>query len=495
MTKNIALIFSLLIMAIMSSCTDDSSNGEESMEDDNTEFEAPPVIKSSGELCALNAANIATNIPDYIKAQIESRMSSSNSLLSEGSKIVIASTAELSDADEALYAAYNRGATIVMVDADKRALLQWLDKHNIEYCGERDDFDHLHLIYAFNNRNRYLLFDDLEDEKDENEIDMMPVRFDSVISWLNQYAGEKDTPRALQMDTSRASDVYDITQTFGSQVVTHCFTMSLQGKELAHVASSKRDYLSMKSSLDVTLTIYPLFSKASNGSSKGDYYIVKGYVNSHNARMYAGKWTNKHGGVHARLCGFYMSKLDFSVKIDSSNANVKFPAGGTPVPQTTASSTSYASGFSWSIGGNITGKVDGGGIGGQVGVSGSCSWNNTETRTLPDVSIRRDTYNGEVKWEYTFNNLPHTSSSKKHLDIPDLATSDFESNYTWIWWMPDCKAGQTTKFPVKISVKPEFKSYHWYSSAADFSVQTWGDAISEKDQDYTFLLTPPRRSN
>ena len=57
---------------------------------------------------------------------------------------------------------------------------------------DRSDFDDLHLIYAFNNRHRYLLFDDFVDDGSEEELEMLPVRFDSAIAWLNRYADDAD---------------------------------------------------------------------------------------------------------------------------------------------------------------------------------------------------------------------------------------------------------------------------------------------------------------
>lgn len=484
-------IIALTLTVAVSSCSDDEPGQSVDIVDDNTEYEQIPDLKSDGEVCNLKTANIAANIPDYLAAQVATRFISATNTIGEETRVVLASTSQLTGADENILNAYQNGATIVLVDTDKKVLLQWLDKHGIDYGGNRDDFSDLHLIYAFNNRHRYLLFDDMEEIGSETELAMLPLRFDSVIDWLNKYATE-DVIKDNKVN-SRAGDVYDITRTFGSQVVTHNFAVTLKDKELAHVIGSNRDRLSKSSSIDVTFTIYPLYSVKSNGSSAGDYYIVQGYVNAHNAGMYNGKWTKKHGGVHARLCGFYMSKLMLSARIETNGLSVKFPVGGTPVPQTTMSSTSYTSGFSWSIGGSINGKYEGGKPGVDVGVSGSCSWNNSETRTLADVSIQRDTPNGSVNWTYTFNNLPHKSGGSKYLTVPDLAKSDFESNHTWIWWIPDTKEGNNTSYKAYIKIDPEYMSYKWYSSAADFGTKTWNDGIKDSEKTFSFHLVAPQR--
>lgn len=496
--KPIYLIF--MMLGLLAACSDD--NQPETEVDDNTETEDAPVVISDGTVCHLKATNLTTELPAYLQSQIQSRLTNTGSTLANESQIVIATTKQLTDNDASLLDAYSRGATLLFVDTDKASLMSWLDSHSIEYCGDRDDFEDLHAIYAFNNRHCYLLFDDFVDPQDSDELEMFPVRFDSVVDWLNRYAdpavapnaGADGSQRALQAAT-RDGKEYDIARTFGSQVITHNYALSLKDKEIAHVAASKPDRLTKSSSIDVTFTVYPLYSHKSNGSSWGDYYIVEGYVNAHNAGMYNGKWTNRHGGVYARLCGFYMSKLDFSASLNAGGKAVKFPVGGTPVPQTSTSSTSYSSGFSWSIGGNISGKCDTTGPGGEVGINGSCSWNNSETRELQDVTIRRDTPNGSIHWTYTINNLPHTSNGCKHLTVPDVAQADLECNHTWIWWVPETAADDESQFSATFRIEPEYTSYKWYSSAADFGTKKWTDALGESAKEFTVTLARPSRKS
>lgn len=494
--KYLSIIICSIMIAIICSCSDDiSTPNENENEVKDTEIsEQSPEIKSNGEVCSLNSVNLASSMPDYIKFQIDARFPSVSTNINSSTKIVFASTAELISADQQLLEAYNQGVTLVFVDTDKRQLLQWLEQHEIEYAGEYEDFEDLHIIYALNNRDNFYFFDDFVDSESEEEIAYFPVRFDSFVDWMNKYASE-DSEKAMMSPMTRAGDVYDIAKTFKRQVITHNFSVLLKDKELAKVVGSDSDLLTKTSSIDITFTIYPLYSKDENGSG-GDYYIIEGYVNAHNGPMYAGKWTSRHGGVYARLCGFYMSELQVEAKLRTAR-KVQFPVGGTPVPQTTPSSTSYSSGFSWSIGGNICGKYEGGQPGAEIGISGSCSWNNSETRTLPDVSIKRDTKDSDIKWTYTFNNLPHTSGGSKYLNVPDLATSDFQADHTWIWWIPNTRNMTYLKdsyFTAEIKVIPTYQSYKWYSTAADFGTHNWTDGISSNDNTFRFTIKGPARS-
>ncbi len=486
--KHIFPVIGFFVLLPLFSCSD-TTPGPDGDEINDSDYEEAPILTSSGEVCPLPAANLCTSIPEYISKEINSRFTSLSNSINATTRIVFASTKELSTADQQLLDAYNQGSTLVFVDTDRHQLLEWFDSHNLSYGGERDASDDIHVIYALNNRDRHYFFDDFVDKNNKEELTNFPIRFDSVVRWMNTYA--KDEMNELKhLQQSRAGDVYDISRTFKNQVFTHNYSVLLKDKELAHVVGSDRDYLTKSSSIEVTFTVYPLFSKEKNGS-KGDYYIVEGYVNCQNAGMYAGKWTSMHGGVHARLCGFYMSEL----KVNAGLLNAKFPVGGTPVPQTTPSSTSYSSGFSWSIGGNINGKYEGGKPGIEAGISGSCSWNNSETRTLPDVSIRRNTDGGKIEWIYTFNNLPHTSSGSKYLSIPDLAISDFETYHTWIWWVPDTdKYKDLSKdLYAYFSLTPTYKSYKWYSTAADFGTHEWSDGIEEMDKMFLLKLKHPVR--
>ena len=500
--KKIPVIFSALLLALMSSCSDDepatTAAGNDG-ENTGTESPAPSEVVSNGEVCQLKTADLTSDIPDYMRGQVETRFTNVSQTIDASTHIVLVSTSALSSHDAAIFDAYQNGATIVFIDADKATALQWLDNHDIEYAGDRSDFDDLHLIYAFNNRHRYLLFDDFVDDGSEEELEMLPVRFDSAIAWLNRYADDADAvtdnaPAAF----SRSGDVYDIARTFGRQVITHSFAVSMNKKVSTGILGG--DTLYKTSAIDVTLVIYPLYSIKANGTSAGDYYIVDGYVNAHNAGMYNGTWTNWHGGIPSHLCAYYMSKLNFTAEITTPGLNVTFPVGGTPVPQTTASSTTYSSGFSWSISGSLTGKFGNAGmVEGDLGISGSFGWNNSQTRVLKDVEIERDTYGGKVHWTYTFNNLPYAKGFIGYVDIPKLAISDFESDYTWIWWIPDSKNYEDKAdklqptYSATITIEPEYTGYYWYNTYVQFGTNKWSDGITDKEKAFTFKLIPPQR--
>lgn len=113
---------------------------------------------------------------------------------------------------------------------------------------------------------------------------------------------------------------------------------------------------------EVTLrhSIYPLYAFEQN-SSNGDYYIVKSEVSVANEKMYKGYVSHLLQDEKQRLkttthvCGFYMREVRVYYElVDKDGKTVgEFPVGHSPTPLTTIGSTTYTSGFSWSLGAQI----------------------------------------------------------------------------------------------------------------------------------------------
>ena len=100
---------------------------------------------------------------------------------------------------------------------------------------------------------------------------------------------------------------------------------------------------------------------------------------------------------------------------------------------------------------------------------------------------------------YTFNNLPYAEGFIGYVDIPKLAISDFESDYTWIWWIPDSKNYEDKAdklqptYSATITIEPEYTGYYWYNTYVQFGTNKWSDGITDKEKAFTFKLIPPQR--
>ena len=105
--------------------------------------------------------------------------------------------------------------------------------------------------------------------------------------------------------------------------VTHSYNYELKDKEITHVLFSKVDKLSGSGVVELGLIIYPLHGFGGNGTNGMDYYIVESTISIVSDKMYSGNFEKKHGGVRARICGFYWKKMHSDISIvDAGGSSV-----------------------------------------------------------------------------------------------------------------------------------------------------------------------------
>lgn len=420
--------------------------------------------------------------------------------------VVVTSSTDLAANTAAIVAAYDAGAIVVVTNPDDEKVASWCNSTGIPYIGDGScESGHGHLLYCFNNNNDFYFLDDFLDESPDNDHETV---LNSFTTWVNTYSSDSRSKAKNSANRllSRSND-FDIARTFASQTIAHTYQISIVNGELAHVKWSKVDRLTKKSTIDVAYKIYPLHSFNAN-PTKGDFYIVSASATVHNGNMFNGQWTKKHGGVRARLGGFYLSQfnLDATLCTVSPEGNgfkyitcpkVTFPADGTPQPETTQNKTSYQSGFNWGINGSISGGINGKDPTAQISLGGNFGWNNSETRTISDLTIETNTTNGKVGHVCHINNLPHTSKGRINTDIPEIAKSDFTIYQSWIWHVEDAADYSDNTYGIRINAKVEYKGYHWYSSAADFSEKTFSNALPQgtgvDESEFCATLIKPNR--
>lgn len=441
-----------------------------------------------------------------LDAALARRCTSRGELTLGSTGVVIVGCDDMEANTDAIVAAYDNGAIIVVTNPDDELVASWCRSADIPYIGDGDNSDgDDHLLYCFNNRNDFYFLDDFVDDLPDPDHDRA---LNSFTTWVNTHSREAVRPAmaAMRAFGSRGGDI-DIAKTFAAQTVTHAYSIGIKDGELAHVALSKADRLTKSSTIDVAYRIYPLYSFRENATF-GDFYIVQSSVTVHNGDMFEGQWTKKHGGVHARLGGFYMSKFKLDAtfqKVTSSTKGgkvsdvysdfdgVNYPAGATPVPESSVGATTYQSGFSWGLNASVSGGFQGKTPTGQIALGGNVGWSNSESRTISDLTIEKNAPGNRVGYVFTVNNLPHTSGGSKHTDIPQIAKSDFTMYQTWVWHVSSTKNNDTDTFGMKVSADVEYKGYHWYSSAADFSVKTFGDALPAGSRTFPVKFLPPNR--
>ncbi len=487
----------------LSSCSNDDNavDGDDEVYIEDGEGLADPAV-ASDEKIALPVA-IVGQMPDNLQSAFDIRFTNVTGEISDNLNVVVIAQNQIATNTDKLLAVYEAGGIIVVVNPDDVQLKVWCDDNGVLYAGDGgcdNGADH-HLLYAFNrNANFYFLDDFIHDDDEDN----CNITLDSFVSWINKYANQENA-KNVSFSNETSSTSYDIKKLFACQTIDHTYQMCLENKTLAHVVASKADKLTRNGEIDVSYSIYPLYSYKANGSSSGDYYIVEATVTIHNDDMYNGKWTKKHGGVKSHLCGFYLKKFELSNTLCQTDrttlSGVKFPSSGTPVPETTIGATNYTSGFEWGIGGALSFGVQGGIKEGVPEITGQGSftlnanfnWSNSESRSVSDLTINKNCPNGKVGYVFNINNTPHTKNAYKHLTVPSIASNDCDLHQTWIWHVPSTADNDTTNFLMCVWVKPTYESYHWYSSASDFSTSSWDDAVPAGDQKFFVKLVRPSR--
>ena len=382
--------------------------------------------------------------------------------------------------DETIKKAYNRGATIAVVAPNLAELKRWKENNSLGFiCHEKEDL----LVYAFNNEYEFYTMDVPSVDSD----DIFHKLSNSFIHWANNKA-----PVVNRSETRANTE--DIRAIFNSQSITHTYSICVD-EEIANVLWSNPDRLTKSSTVDVSYNIYPMHA-FSTTTAPGDYYLVEASIVAHNGNMYKGKWTSKHGGVYAHLCGYYMSKLEFNTVFLDENkkefTSVKFPAGQTPHPGTTVGSTSYTDGFSWGLNGNITGGYsDGFTLTGSIGFD--VGWSSSETRDCQDVEISLNSTPSNIRYSYEIENLPSKAGPSTNPSIPKVAVNDMDMFASWVWYVPSATDYSNDKYNLQMSVVPYYKAYHWYSTAADFDSKGPYAAISEGNRTETRALLAPCR--
>ena len=218
---------------------------------------------------------------------------------------------------------------------------------------------------------------------------------------------------------------------------------------------------------EVTLrhSIYPFYA-FEKSNSNGDYYLIKSEVAVTNDKMYQGYMRQLFQDETQRLqttthiCGFYLREIRVRYElVDKDGKTVgEFPTGHSPTPLTTVGSTTYTTGFSWSLGAQIRIGID------TLKVS-PLIWNiaykNEAKRNIQDMDVRNTSSDEIAKYAFTLNNLPSSNTESRYtpkLPPPPLSISTNTYAQEFIWRVPSTKdfQGDDVKFTLHQKVEIDY---------------------------------------
>lgn len=294
-----------------------------------------------------------------------------------------------------------------------------------------------------------------------------------LVKWMNSYAERENLISAAAV----AGVSSDAEALFGAIHGGYTSKFTMPDQEVAAVACSKKDYLHGNGSVDVNWSVTPVHAFDDQEYAKGDYYIVNGSVAFNSSGMWTGKFTSMHGGVHVRICGTFAREFSIKTYIAHMNGEPvgQYVAGGTPRPTTSTRSTTYSKGYSWNLGGSLTGGfAEKNGLSCGLTLNGGISANKTESRSISDLDIILNQTEPVASYTLKFNNLPHYTSIKI-TDAPDICKSTATLDFSYIVHLPEIRdySAETHRMVVKIE-KLNYGACRFYSTDADFKDFTWG---------------------
>lgn len=246
--------------------------------------------------------------------------------------------------------------------------------------------------------------------------------------------------------------------------ISHNYNYELKDKEITHVVLSKVDKLSGNGVVELGLIIYPLHGFGGNGNAAMDYYIVESTISVVSNKMYSGNFTKKHGGVRARICGFYWKKLHSELSIVDASGKAVGQFVQTPSPETVSGSTTYTSGWSFSLSGAITG-----GTTPAATLGGGVSHSSSTSRTVNDCDIISNHYGSTASYSYVVNKLPSYNINISINPPQAISTKTATFYSTWIWAVPTADNNNTEEYYVKYRLSDfVYGASYFYSSSADY---------------------------
>lgn len=240
---------------------------------------------------------------------------------------------------------------------------------------------------------------------------------------------------------------------------------------------------------DVTLrsSIYPFYA-FEKSNSNGDYYLIKAEVSVHNENMYKNSTHSykreapfdQWNYYTQRICGYYMREMRVNYELYDKYGNIvgEFPVGHSPTPLTTIGSTTYISGFSWTIGAQI--RIGNDDAGNKFPILGSISCNSETIRNIEDMDVKNNSTDNAASYTFIINNLPILgamldmgvrSGYQPLLPPPALSVSTNTYLQEFIWRVPSTRdsQGDDVSFTLVQTVEIDYGICHSLATDMDKS--------------------------
>jgi hypothetical protein len=484
--KPILLVLALALGFVLAACGNDSGGYD------------PPVTSVTTKLpAAFVGGKPALN---FVKV-FEKRLLNQSTAINDDTRIVVIHDTSINDimptdTIKAVKAVYNRGGVIVIIEPTfaKSNILTDALNHFSALSNEGTD-RHSYDIYAFNNKNAHCFLGDIHPETPRDTIvvdaegnsstipgtndDLTDEEYGNIIDPFIEWINNNGAGAASRVARAAGDSGYtDITKVFDQYPITQLFPVTVSGDFHYHGKLDMVIYGSAThtASISVNTTVYPLHA-FDDQAAPGDYYVMHQEVTMPNKSWYDGIKNYNPGYGSADVCAFFMYK--FSITNTLSGGDAAFVSQA--APPTTASSTAYTSGVSWTLGGSVTGGT----MNGKPNLTGTfntgVTYNNTQTRSEADVAIASRVNVGTAAWDANFQNLHAVKNVTNEPPLSSRATYVLLTD--WIWRVAEATDDMTNGYTMTINLN----GTTWGSSTA---------ATTEtRQEDYVTATVTPSIAN
>ena len=148
-------------------------------------------------------------------------------------------------------------------------------------------------------------FDSIDTETGGNEVyTYLYPWVDDLKNYIAKQREKKESALKLLSESNGSSTEDKMQKLFGN-AFHYSFVHPFSGKQrVRKLRLSKPDEIPYSGTASVAFDIYQLHCYQGE-SGEGDYYVVSMTGSVSNQNMYKGRWRNRHGGTHVRICGLY----------------------------------------------------------------------------------------------------------------------------------------------------------------------------------------------
>jgi len=228
--------------------------------------------------------------------------------------------------------------------------------------------------------------------------------------------------------------------------------------------------LKASSSVDMGLTVYPIYKQSCHGDKSGDYYVVTAEITPYNQGMWQSYSTDLGVWDEMHVIGYWWHKMKTHIKLVDMDGN-DIPGldfNHTPLPENEIDSRQYSEGTSNTVGGSATAGFSGSSPTGSLGLSFSHTVNSSVSYSMDTITYTLDSSssNREVTYAYETKGVQPEADDDIDTYWPKSCRTQWTVRQAWVWFVPSGTAtgvgdNSETKFKIVLNSYIDYQYFWW----------------------------------